>query len=116
MDESKQEAKAAKKAAKADVKTQKKLTKRTDVPPPSATDAPPSSADQSRTAAERSAAAAERQVRLQTYRVWIGVVVGLIALATLLVTLKFGKWGSAADIPPNNTSTTPREVSEKVSG
>ena len=80
MDESKQEAKAAKKTAKADVKTQKKLTKRTDVPPPSATDASPSSADQSRTAAERSAAAAERQVRLQTYRVWIAVVVGLVAL------------------------------------
>jgi hypothetical protein len=90
MDESKEAAKAAKKAAKAEAKARKKLGKEMDASPQSATAVPPPpppSVDEGKTPAERAAEAAERQVRLQTYRVWIAVVVGLIGLGTLFITL-----------------------------
>ena len=92
MDDAKDAAKEAKKAAKAQVKRQKKLAKKcaesagADAPqvlPPSDT-----TVESGPTPAERSAAAAERQLSLQRYRVWISLVIALIALVSFLITVK----------------------------
>lgn len=92
MDDAKDAAKEAKKAAKAQAKLQKKLAKKgvesacadaPQAPPPSGT-----AVESGPTPAERSAAAAERQISLQRYRVWISLLIALIALVTFLITVK----------------------------
>lgn len=82
-------AKAAKKAAKAQAKIEKKLAKKGvgEAPPAPGTAGLPG-AKPGPTPAERSAAAAERQARLHGYRMWISLAAALVALATLLATVR----------------------------
>ena len=78
----KQQQKADKKQAKAELKRLKKDSKLPEgSSTSSASDSPQSTQP---TPAERSAAAAERQVRLQRWRVAIGLAMLLIALITFL--------------------------------
>jgi len=92
MDDAKDAAKEAKKAAKAQVKLQKKLAKKgAESARADASRIPASSGatvESGTTPAERSAAAAERQIVLQRYRVWISLLVALLALVTFLVAAK----------------------------
>lgn len=84
-------AKAAKKAAKAQAKLDKKLAKKGAGDPrahAASTASSGGSGDAGLSPAERSAKAAERQATLHQYRVWISLVIALLALVSLLVTLK----------------------------
>jgi uncharacterized membrane protein len=93
----KKRAKAAVKAAKKRAKLEEKVGPPVETPAPSpapdVSSATASSAETSRaretkiSSAERSAAAAERQVVLQRWRVIVGAIAAIIALATLLVML-----------------------------
>ncbi len=83
-DNEKEQAKVEKKLAKSLVKEEKARAKANQAIAPGPAPAPSSSP----TPAERSAAAAERQVKLQSYRVWFAALGVIIAIATLLVTLK----------------------------
>ena len=110
MDESKEEAKIAKKAAKAAAKAQKKASVQMDSAPPHEVVEPLPSTGATKeepSPAERSAAAAERQVRLQTYRVLIAVVVALVALATLILTTRPLWQRPPADVPADNAAAEP---------
>lgn len=112
MDEPKEQAKAAKKAAKARAKALKKLSPTTHDPSPSAAEASalrPTSAERPSTPSERSAAAAERQVRLQMYRVWIAVAVGLVTLMGLFLHLRSRGDAGRANAPSHNASTATNE-------
>ncbi len=82
----KEQAKIEKKLAKAVVKEEKARAKASQPHTAKPVNVAPSST--SPTPAERSAAAAERQVRLQSYRVWFAALGVIIAIATLLITLK----------------------------
>ncbi len=95
MKTSPQGAKSAKKATKARLKIEKKAAKAaTKKAPPGATAAastierPPERVPAGPSPAERSAAAAERQVRLQHWRVFLAVAGVIVALVTLLLTIK----------------------------
>jgi len=92
MDDAKDAAKEAKKAAKTQAKLQKKLAKkgaesaRADAPQIPASSG--AAVESGPTPAERSAAAAERQIALQRYRVWISLLIALIAVVSFLITVK----------------------------
>ena len=101
--------KAAKKAAKAQAKAQKKLAKKGGLEQkvePHGVGAPPQATDSNLSAAERSARAAERQMVLQQYRVWISLVIALIALASFLVTVRPWKWLGESEPPSPPAATT----------
>ena len=110
MDDPKKAAKAAKKAAKAQAKLEKKAAK--DAPPVGTVDveqpgaAPPTltPAKPGPTPAERSAAAAERQI----YRVWLGILAVLVALATFLATVRPWRYLQPPDTPTE--SSVPAET------
>jgi len=82
----KEQAKIEKKLAKSLVKEEKARTKASQTNAANSAGSPAPSS--SPTPAERSAAAAERQVRLQSYRVWFAALGVIIAIATLLLTIK----------------------------
>jgi hypothetical protein len=106
-DEAKREAKIAKKAAKAAAKAQKKSLAQSESASPIESKEPPppvASGENGLSPAERSAAAAERQVRLQTYRVLIAVVVALVTLATLIVTTRPFWQAPSGDEPSDNAA------------
>ncbi len=114
MDDPKKAAKAAKKAAKAQAKLEKKAAK--DGPPvgtvnveqPGAAPSAPAPAKPGPTPAERSAAAAERQIQLQRYRVWLGILAVLVALATFLATVRPWRYLQPPDTPTE--SSVPAET------
>ena len=124
MDDPKKAAKAAKKAAKAQAKLDKKAAKEAPlvgtvdvVQPGAAPSAPapvkpsPPGAKLGPTPAERSAAAAERQVQLQRYRVWLGILAVLVALATFLATVRPWRYLQSPETPTESIApvetTTP---------
>ena len=94
MTTSPQDAKSAKKATKARLKIEKKAAKAATKKAPgaagtaSAIDRPAEGVPAGPSPAERSAAAAERQVRLQHWRVILAVAGVIVALVTLLLTIK----------------------------
>ena len=111
MNDNSSKIKAAKKAAKAELKALKKQAKVEAVTPAEKTSVEQTTG---RTPAERSAAAAEKQVRLQRFRVLIGILAVLVGLATLLVTVKPWRWNSNSDAqqePPNAAETAAPEKS-----
>lgn len=110
MSESADRHKLAKKEAKAELKRQKKQHKLGTQPAvaerPAATPNAPSPPGIS--PAERSAAAAERQVRLQQHRVWLALATALIAILTLLATIR--PWERFQQPTSANDETTTEEV------
>ena len=61
------------------------------------------------TPAERSAAAAERQVALHKYRMWISLIAALIALATLIATVRPWRYIDALILPQETPAATDNE-------
>ena len=98
MDGPKHAAKQAKKQAKADLKRQKKLSGSVGSAAPNP--------------AERSAAAAERQVALQRFRVWLALVMALVAVTALLWSVK--PWRSL-DVVDRPVMQEPKQDAEDPS-
>lgn len=105
MGSPKDQGKADKKASKAKLKAGKKAAKAASEMSPSTGAADPGSSP-----AERSAGAAEEQVRLQRFRVLFAMLMFLVAVVTLLWTVKPWKYlgGSASPAPvPAGAETRP---------
>ena len=88
MSDSKESSKAAKKAAKAEAKARKKAAKLATKVSVGQSAAASDSSQTDPLPAERSALAAERQVEINRRRFWIMAIGVLIALASLIVTLR----------------------------
>lgn len=120
MSDEKNAAKAAKKAAKGRSKAAKKAAAplgEAVVAAPGVVPAPAESKPGSLTPAERSAAAAERQARLHALRVWISLLMLLLAVTTFLLTARPWTWfdrssGASRQTPVESTAPGPPSAGE----